>query len=74
VTGRIIFEPPQPTACSRGNCEGKPHAENYRDGTIWECDHCGAQYIVFSGSQYNEHFSAWRLHRAGSVRANGGVT
>lgn len=63
MTGRIIFVPPRPTACDRGQCEDKPRAEGYRDGTIWECDHCGAQWIVWSGAQYNEPFTAWKLHR-----------
>lgn len=62
MTGRIIFEPKRPTACERGQCEGKPKAENYRDGTIWACDECGSQWIVWSGAQYNEAFSAWRRH------------
>lgn len=64
MTGRIIFEPPLPTACERRGCEGKPRADAYRDGTIWECDACGAQWVVWSGAQYNEAFSAWKLHRA----------
>ena len=62
MSGRIIFEPHRPNACERGLCEGKPKAENYRDGTIWECDECGSQWIVWSGAQYNEAFSAWRRH------------
>lgn len=67
MTGRIIFQPPQPTACARGNCEGRPRAADYRDGTIWQCDNCGAQWVVWSGVQYNEPFSAWKFHRAGSA-------
>lgn len=68
MTGTIIYEPPTPTACERGDCADKPRADQYRDGTLWECDHCGAQWVVWSGAQYNEAFSAWRLHRAGSAR------
>lgn len=66
MTGSIIYEPPTPTVCERGDCADKPRADQYRDGTLWECDHCGAQWVVWSGAQYNETFSGWRLHRAGS--------
>ena len=62
MSGRIIFEPKRPIVCERGVCEGKPKAENYRDGTIWECDECGSQWIKWSGVQYNESFDAWRRH------------
>lgn len=61
MTGRIVYEPPQHTACDREMCEDKPEASNYRDDTIWECDHCGRHWIVWSGAQYNESFSAWRI-------------
>ena len=69
MTGRIIFEPKRPTACERGQCEGKPKAENCRDGTLWECDECGSQWIVWSGAQYNEQFSAWQRHTEPKPRA-----
>ena len=59
MTGRIIFQPSRPTAGERGQCEGKPLAESYRDGTIWECDECGSRWEVWSGVKYNEPFSAW---------------
>ncbi len=62
MSGRIIFKPEMPSACDRGQCDGKPRAADYRVGTIWECDHCGRQWIVWSGAQYNEPFSAWKLH------------
>lgn len=61
VSGRIVYEPLPPTACERGMCEGKPKPENYRDGTIWQCDDCCAQWEKWSGTQYNEPFDAWRL-------------
>ena len=35
--------------------------EKYRDGTIWQCDDCCAQWEKWSGAQYNEPFDAWRL-------------
>lgn len=60
MSGRIIFQPPRPTACERGLCESKPVADQYRDGTIWQCDECGSKWEVWSGAQYNEAFSAWR--------------
>lgn len=60
MSGRIIFQPSRPTACERGACEGKPKAEAYRDGTVWQCDECGSKWEVWSGAQYNEAFSAWR--------------
>lgn len=60
MTGRIIYTPPIPTSCDRGECADKPKADGLRDGTIWECDHCGRHWIVWSGAQYNEPFSAWR--------------
>lgn len=63
MTGRIIFEPKIPTSCDRRQCKDKPLAETYRDGTIWECDDCGRQWVVWSAAQYNESFSAWKLHR-----------
>jgi ribosomal protein L37AE/L43A len=68
MTGRIIYTPPTPTACDRGDCADKPRADGLRDGTIWECDHCGRQWIVWSGAQYNESFSAWKLHHKPSVQ------
>ena len=61
VSGRIVYEPLPPTGCERGMCEGKPKPENYRDGTIWQCDDCCAQWEKWSGAQYNEPFDAWRL-------------
>ena len=60
MSGKIIYEPPRPTACDRGMCQGKPKPERHRDGTIWECDDCGAQWEKWSGAQYNEPFDAWR--------------
>lgn len=60
ANGRIVYEPPRPTACDLGRCEGKPKPENYRDGTIWQCDHCDARWEKWSGAQYNEPFDAWR--------------
>lgn len=67
MSGRIIFEPKIPTSCDRGQCKDKPRAEGHRDGTIWECDDCGRQWVVWSGAQYNESFSAWKLHRKPSA-------
>lgn len=69
MTGRIIYTPPQPTACDRGDCADKPKADGLRDGTIWECDHCGTHWIVWSGAQYNEAFSAWRRATAKELAA-----
>jgi hypothetical protein len=67
MTGRIIYTPPVPTLCDRELCADKPEAEGLRDGTIWECDHCARTWIVWSGAQYNEPFSAWRRTTAGEV-------
>lgn len=67
MTGRIIFEPGIPTVCDRGQCEDKPPAADYRDGTIWQCDHCGRQWVVWSGAQYNEAFSAWKPYEGPPV-------
>lgn len=61
MSGRIIYEPPTPSSCDRKHCEGKPEAADYRDGTIWQCDHCGLKWEVWSGAQYNDPFSAWRV-------------
>lgn len=61
MSGLIIFEPAMPTACERGQCEGKPKAEFHRDGTLWQCNHCGEVWEVWSGAQYNEPFSAWKI-------------
>lgn len=60
MAGRIVYEPSHPTLCERGMCEGKPKAENYRDGTIWECDECGSRWEKWSGVRRNEPFDAWR--------------
>lgn len=60
MIGRITFEPPHPTACDRGTCEGKPPADNYRPGTIWTCDECDREWVVVEGAQYNEPYQAWR--------------
>ncbi|MFD6699702.1 MULTISPECIES: hypothetical protein [unclassified Microbacterium] len=61
MSGRIIFEPKRPTACERGQCADKPGAVGYRDGTLWQCDDCGEVWEVWSGAQYNEAFSAWKI-------------
>lgn len=65
MTGKIIYEPPVPTPCDRGACEGKPKPENYRDDTRWQCDECGAIWEKYSGAQYNEPYSAWRRVKNG---------
>lgn len=60
MSGRIVYAPKIPSACERGQCEGKPHAGGHQPGTIWECDECGQQWVVVHGAQYNEEYSAWR--------------
>lgn len=55
MSGRIIYVPP-----SAHDCEGRPSADWYKAGTIWECSECGKQYVVVEGAQYNESYSAWR--------------
>jgi hypothetical protein len=35
-------------------------ADAYPAGTLWECDDCGKQWVVVTGAQYNEPYSAWR--------------
>lgn len=61
MSGRIVFEPPLAAECIRaGRCRDMPPAGEYRDGTIWQCDVCGARWEKWSGAQYNEPFDAWR--------------
>ena len=67
MTGKIIYEPPVPTPCDRGACAGKPPAEDYRDGTRWQCDDCGAIWEKHSGAQYNEPYDAWRRVKSGGA-------
>lgn len=67
MTGRIVYTPPTPTLCELDMCADKPEAKDFADGTIWECDHCGRHWIVWSGAQYNEQFSAWRRARVEEV-------
>jgi hypothetical protein len=57
MTGRIVSTPPRHEL---HGCEGKPDARNYPRGTVWECDDCAKQWVVVSGSQYNETYYAWR--------------
>lgn len=61
MSGRIVYEPSTPSACERGNCEGKIRAPELRPGTIWKCDECGKQWVVVQGAQYNESYQAWRV-------------
>lgn len=72
MSGRITFIPKTPTACERGSCEGKPDPKLHRDGTIWQCYECGKEWVVVSGAQYNESYTAWRVlterNRGGSDR------
>ncbi len=49
--------PPPPEA---HKCEGLPPAESHPRATVWTCDDCGKKFVVVWGSQYNEHYSAWR--------------
>ena len=68
MSGKIIYEPPVPTPCDRGACEGKPEAKDYRDGTRWQCDECGAVWEVYSGAQYNIPYTSWRRLKDGITR------
>jgi len=74
MTGRIVYTPPIPSACKLDLCPEKPDAEGLRDGTIWQCDHCGRYWLVWSGAQYNEPFSAWRRASAEEVATALGST
>jgi len=60
MAGKIVYTPALPTACQRGMCEGQPDPKTLQPGTIWECDHCHGQWVVVTGSQYNEYYQAWR--------------
>jgi ribosomal protein L37AE/L43A len=57
MSGRIVSVPER--HATRG-CEGKPAARDYPRGTIWQCDGCGKTWVVVTGTQYNEQYSAWR--------------
>lgn len=61
MTGRITYVPQPAAVCERpGGCPDKPRAEAYTRGTVWTCDECGREWVVVTGAQYNEPYSAWR--------------
>ena len=41
MTGKIIVDPPSPHVC-----KGRPSSSVYELGTIWQCDDCGAFWMV----------------------------
>jgi hypothetical protein len=60
MSGRIIFQPTRNACASFAGCAGRPKADAYPAGTLWECDDCHKQWVVVTGAQYNEPYSAWR--------------
>lgn len=60
MTGRITYEPPPEATCKRYGCADMPKADSLKPATIWQCDVCGKEWVVVTGSQYNEDYSAWR--------------
>lgn len=67
MSGKIIYEPPRPTACDRGACAGMPPAEDYRDGARWRCDDCGAIWEKRSGAQFVVRLAAWMRVKSGGA-------
>jgi len=57
MSGKITYTPEDHEL---HGCQGKPVASTLRRGTIWTCDDCGKRWVVVTGSQYNETYSAWR--------------
>lgn len=61
MTGRITFTPEPAAVCERpAGCLDKPNHRMLRSGTIWTCDECGREWVVVTGAQYNESYTAWR--------------
>lgn len=62
MTGRITHVPTPAAVCERpAGCLDKPHPEVHARGTVWTCDECGREWVVVTGAQYNESYSAWRI-------------
>lgn len=62
MPGRVTFVPSPKAVCERpAGCLDKPRPEAHARGTIWTCDVCGREWVVVTGSQFNEHYSAWRI-------------
>lgn len=59
MTGRIIFTPPPPSKHTTDGCPDMPKAKRFVTGTIWKCDVCLRNFVVFAALQ-GEH-RGWRL-------------
>lgn len=61
MTGRITFIPQAKAVCERpAGCLDKPNPQVHARGTIWTCDECDKEWVLVTGAQYNEPYSAWR--------------
>jgi hypothetical protein len=55
VSGRIIYTPKKAHICG-----GRPDVEDCLEGTVWECDECAQQWVVFQGMRYPDPPLYWR--------------
>lgn len=53
--GKIILIPE-----SAHQCADFPVAGMLKKGTQWQCNDCNKIWVVVTGAQYNEPYSAWR--------------
>lgn len=60
MSGKIVYTPSVKTLHERSGCAGLPNPNQHVPATRWQCDDCGQEWVVVSGSQYNETYRAWR--------------
>ncbi|AWY04997.1 hypothetical protein SEA_HORTUS1_15 [Microbacterium phage Hortus1] len=61
--GKIILIP---TAAHE--CSGRPETRAYPKGTQWQCGECNQTWVLVYGSQYNEHYEAWRKLTTSNIK------